>query len=90
MNKDELVTAVANRMDVPKTQAICAVKAVFDAGQEALIVHDTVNVPGFGKFAAKYCASKQSRNPNTGKTIDVPQHFVVRFSPAKALKDAVR
>ena len=90
MNKDELVTAVASRMDVPKSQAICAVNAVFDALQEALIVHDTVNVPNFGKFVPKYCASKQSRNPQTGETIDVPQHFAVRFSPAKALKDAVR
>ncbi len=90
MNKEELVTAVCNRMDVTKTQALSAVNAVFDALQEALVAHDTVNVPGFGKFAAKYCASKQSRNPQTGEAIEVPQHFVVRFSPAKALKDAVK
>lgn len=90
MNKDELVTAVASRMDVPKTQAICAVNAVFDAVSESLVAHDAVNVPNFGKFVPKYCASKQSRNPKTGEAIDVPQHFVVRFSPAKALKDAVR
>lgn len=90
MNKEELVTAVCNRMDVTKTQAICAVNAVFDAVQDALISHDSVSVPGFGKFSAKFCEATTRRNPNTGKTIDVPQHFVVRFSPAKALKDAVR
>lgn len=90
MNKEDLVVAVANRLDVPKSQAVCAVNAVFGAVAEALVAHDTASIPGFGKFAAKYCPSRQSRNPKTGETVEVPQHFVVRFAPAKALKDAVK
>lgn len=89
MNKEALAQAVANRTGMPKGAALESIDAVFESIREALISHEAVNIPGFGKFEAPYKASRVARNPATGGTVSVPAHHGVKFAPAKALKDAV-
>ncbi|MGO9903093.1 MAG: HU family DNA-binding protein [Solirubrobacteraceae bacterium] len=51
---------------------------------------DEVNVPGFGKFTVTDRAARQGRNPQTGETIQIAASQTPKFSPAGALKTALK
>ncbi|MDR2338032.1 MAG: HU family DNA-binding protein [Deltaproteobacteria bacterium] len=46
-------------------------------------------LPGLGKLQVKTSKSRIGRNPMTGAEIKIPARKKVRFTPLKALKDAV-
>ncbi|ALG68539.1 HU family DNA-binding protein [Beggiatoa leptomitoformis] len=89
MNKSELVQAVAESIDIPKTTAAKAVDAVLDSIKKALTEDDTVTLIGFGTFTVRERAARTGRNPRTGKPLDIKAAKVPVFKPGKALKDSV-
>ena len=48
-----------------------------------------VPLVGLGKMYVRKTKARTGRNPATGATIQIPARKRVRFTPAKALKDAV-
>ena len=44
---------------------------------------------GLGKLYVRHSKPRQGRNPQTGETINIPARKRVRFTAAKALKEAV-
>jgi DNA-binding protein HU-beta len=45
---------------------------------------------GFGSFKLVKRAARKGRNPQTGEELEIPETTVVKFTPAKALKELVR
>ncbi|BBC79060.1 HU family DNA-binding protein [Acetobacter orientalis] len=89
LNKQELVSAVADKVALPKAKAGEVVDAVFGAIEEALSRGQEVRLVGFGTFVTASRKAAKGRNPRTGEEIDIPASTSVRFKPGKALKDAV-
>ena len=89
MNKGELVSAVAEKAGLTKTQASEAIDAAIDAITEALKKGDEVKLVGFGTFAVADRAAGTARIPRTGETIPVPASKAPKFKAGAALKDAV-
>ena len=90
MTKAELIDAVQVAGDfATKADAKCAVEAVFEAVEAALVNGEEVRVPGFGTFKTKERAARQGRNPQTGASLKIPARTVVSFKPAAALKESV-
>ena len=89
MNKMDLISAVAEKADLPKAKAAEVVDAVFGAIEGALKKAEEVRLVGFGSFATATRKASKGRNPQTGVEIDIPESTSVRFKPGKALKDAV-
>lgn len=89
MNKNELITAVADRCDLTKGQAGDAVDAVLDTVTGALKSGDEVRLLGFGNFSVANRKATTARNPRTGETINVPASKAPKFKAGKALKEAV-
>lgn len=54
---------------------------------EALKNGETVTLPGIGTWSVKERAARSGRNPQTGEAIEIPAKRVVKFSPAKNLRD---
>ncbi len=50
---------------------------------------NTFTIPGLGKLKLKNRAARMGRNPATGETIQIKAKKVVKFSVAKAAKDAI-
>ncbi len=46
-------------------------------------------MPGLGKLMKKNRPARMGRNPATGETIKIPAKTVVKFSVAKAAKEAL-
>jgi DNA-binding protein HU-beta len=93
MNKSELVTKLAKKAGLTQAKAAEAVDAVFNANK-GLIVSELgagrkVTLPGFGTFSVRKRASRQGRNPATGKAISIPARKYPAFKVGKTLKEKV-
>ncbi|WP_319414567.1 HU family DNA-binding protein [uncultured Cohaesibacter sp.] len=89
MNKNELISAVAEKADLTKAQAGEAVDALFDIVSETLKNNEEVRIIGFGNFSVTERAATEGRNPRTGDTIQIPASKTPKFKAGKGLKDAV-
>lgn len=89
MNKKELVEMLATGNGMTKTAAGKVIDDIFESITGALTKGDKVTIPGFGIMEVRERAAKQSRNPRTGETVQVPARKAVVFKPGKALKDTV-
>ncbi len=89
MNKNELVTAVAQAAGTTKDTAQKSVDAVISSITTSLKKGNDVRLVGFGTFTRTHRAAKQGRNPQTGATIQIPAAYQAKFKAGKALKDAV-
>ena len=89
MNKTELIEHVANQADLSKAAAARAVEAVIDGVKKSLRKGGTVSLVGFGTFKVGKRAARTGRNPRTGAAVKIKAAKVPKFSPGKALKEAL-
>lgn len=91
MTKAELVDKIFAKADLPtKSKAEEALDAVIACLQEALASGETITFTGFGSFKVNDRAERKGRNPRSGEEITIPACKVVKFSPGKNLKDALK
>ena len=89
MNKSELIEAIAEEADIPKSAAERALNAFTATVSKELTKGDSVVLVGFGTFSIKDRAARTGRNPKTGEAIEIAAAKVPHFKPGKALKDSV-
>jgi DNA-binding protein HU-beta len=89
MNKQELVSAVAEAAGLTKADTDKAIDAVFTAITDSLKKGEEVRLIGFGSFSVSERAATTGRNPRTGEAIKIAASKNPKFSAGKGLKDAV-
>ena len=89
MNKTDLVEVVALKTELSKKDSEKAVKAVFEAIEEALAAGDKVQLIGFGTYSVKTRGAREGRNPKTGEKMTIAASKTPAFTAGKALKDAI-
>lgn len=89
MNKNDLVSKVAESADISKQKAASAVDAVIEAIKGSLKTGDDVRLVGFGTFSVSQRAATTGRNPRTGEPIKIPASKQPKFKAGKDLKEAV-
>ena len=89
MNKNDLVSNVAEASGLTKADAGRAVDGVFDTIASALSSGDDVRIVGFGSFSVANRAASTGRNPRTGEEIQIPASKQPKFKAGAPLKSAV-
>ena len=89
MNKQDLISAVADSSGLTKAEAGKAVEGVFDSITAALKKGDEVRLVGFGTFSVSKRKASTGRNPRTGETMTIKASAQPKFKAGKGLKDAV-
>lgn len=89
MNKPQLIDAITNYTSVNKKDVGLVLDGLASALQQKLFEGEEVTLPGIGKLRISERAARQGRNPKTGEAIQIAATTTVKFSAAKALKDAV-
>ena len=91
MTKAELVDKTYAKSGLPtKAKSEAALDATIEAITECLKAGDAITLTGFGSFKVAKRAARKGRNPRTGKEIDIAPCAVVKFTPGKSLKEAVK
>ena len=89
VNKNELITKVADSSGLSKTDAGSAVDSVIESIVGALKAGDDVRLVGFGTFSVSDRAASEGRNPRTGEKINIPASKQPKFKAGKGLKDSL-
>lgn len=89
MNKGELVVAIAERADMPKSVAARAVDALIGVVTDELKSGGEVSLVGFGSFSVKDRAGRTGRNPQNGKPIQIEAAKRASFKAGKTLNDSL-
>lgn len=89
MNKQDLISAVAESSGLSKSDATKAVEGVFDAITSSLKKGDEVRLVGFGTFSVSQRKASTGRNPRTGETMTIKASAQPKFKAGKGLKDSV-
>ncbi len=92
MNKQELIGAVAKRLDVTRARA-AEITELFFAPDGVIATElkrgGKVAISGFGNFEIRKRAAREGRNPRTGKTIDLKASMIPAFRAGRALKTLI-
>ena len=89
MKKKELIERIAEKADVPKSEAQKHFEAFEEVVTEALKAGEDVQITGFGKFSVKERRAREGRNPQTGQKMKITAQKVPSFSAGNALKEAI-
>lgn len=89
MNKQELISAMAEKANLSKKDAEAALNAFVASVEGALSKGDKVQLVGFGSFEVRDRAARTGRNPQTGAEMKIAAAKVPAFKAGKALKDLI-
>ena len=89
MNVNDLISTVAGKTGMSKSDAGKAVGGVFGAITNSLRSKTEVRLVGFGTFSVTRRAARTGRNPRTGERIQIPASNKPKFKAGKGLRDAV-
>ncbi len=91
MNKAELVGRIAKDVGITKKAAAAALDAFVGAIHDALKKKSgSIRVSDLGTFKVAARKARNGVNPQTKKKIKIAATKVPRFSPSKALREAVK
>ena len=89
MNKTQLIKAMSEKAEIPKSQAEAALNAFMETVTEQLKAGKDVLLMGFGTFQIKSRRERPGHNPRTGEAMVIPIALVPKFNPGKFLKAEV-
>lgn len=90
MNKAELIDAVAKTTKASKAQVERILDTTLDTVKNRVKKGDDVKLVGFGTFAKAKRKARKGRNPQTGKTINIPATTYPKFKAGREFKHLVR
>lgn len=90
MRKADLVAAISEKTGVPKVDVLVALEMFFKEVKDTLADGENVYVRGFGSFIIKKRAKKIGRHIKKNKAIEIPEHYIPAFKPAKIFVEQVK
>ncbi len=89
MNKNELISAVAEKTGMTKKDTERVVSATLETIAAQLAAGERVSLSGFGIFEVKERGARVGRHPVTKEPMEIPASHAPAFKASKALKDQV-
>ena len=90
MRKADLVAQISEKTGIAKVDVLVTLEAFFKEVKDSLSTGENVYVRGFGSFIVKKRAKKIGRHIKKNVAIEIPEHFIPAFKPAKIFVDAVK
>lgn len=90
MRKADVVSSIAEKTGIPKVDILVALETFFKEVKTSLTEGEPVFVRGFGSFILKKRAAKIGRNIKKNVAVEIPEHFIPAFKPAKEFMVAVK
>ena len=90
MRKSDLVNKISESTGVAKVDVLVTLEEFFTAVKDTLADGENVYIRGFGSFVIKRRAKKVGRNIKENKSIEIPEHYIPSFKPAKVFTEQVK
>lgn len=90
MRKADLVAAISEKTGVQKVDVLVTLEALFTEVKDSLATGENVYIRGFGSFVIKKRAKKIGRHIKENRSIEIPEHYIPSFKPAKVFVEQVK
>ena len=90
MRKADLVTKISEKTGIAKVDVLVTLEQFFKEVKDSLSDGENVYVRGFGSFIVKKRAKKIGRHIKKNVAIEIPEHYIPAFKPAKVFVDLVK
>jgi len=90
MRKADLVATISEKTGVPKVDVLVTLEMFFKEVKNSLATGENVYIRGFGSFVIKKRAKKIGRHIKKNEAIEIPEHFIPSFKPAKIFVEQVK
>lgn len=90
MRKADLVSIISEKTGVAKVDVLVSLETFFSEVKDTLGSGENVYVRGFGSFVIKKRAKKIGRHIKKNEAIEIPEHYIPAFKPAKIFVDQVK
>ena len=90
MRKADLVAAISEKTGVPKVDVLVTLETFFKEVKGSLADGENVYIRGFGSFIIKKRAKKIGRHIKKNIAIEIPEHYIPAFKPAKVFVEQVK
>jgi len=90
MRKSDLINRIAEKTGIPKVDVLVTLEAMFKEVKQSLIDGENIYVRGFGSFITKKRAAKIGRNIKRNLAVEIPEHYIPAFKPAKEFVNDVK
>ncbi|MGH7782008.1 MAG: HU family DNA-binding protein [Candidatus Binataceae bacterium] len=89
MTQSQVAAHMADKLGISKKAGKAALEELTALVVRELKKEGSLRLAGLGIFRKRQSKARMGRNPATGEAIKIPARTRLRFTPAKALKDAV-
>jgi DNA-binding protein HU-beta len=83
MRKADLINEISDKTGIPKVDVLVTLETMFKAVKNSLAAGQNIYIRGFGSFITKKRAAKIGRNIKKNIAVEIPEHFIPAFKPAK-------
>jgi DNA-binding protein HU-beta len=90
MRKADLINIIADKTGIPKVDVLVTIETMFKEVKDSLIKKENIYIRGFGSFIIKKRAAKIGRNIKRNVAVNIPEHFIPAFKPAKEFIQEVK
>ncbi|MBW2682877.1 MAG: integration host factor subunit beta [Deltaproteobacteria bacterium] len=89
MLKKDLVDKVSSELSMQKQDVSLAVDIILETMVDALVEDRHIELRGFGSFSVRSRKPRSTKNPRTGKIMEIPERKTLHFTMSKSLKEAL-
>lgn len=89
MLKKDLVDKVSGELSMQKQDVSMAVDIMLETMTQALVDDRRIELRGFGSFSVRSRKPRSTKNPRTGKIMEIPNRKTLHFTMSKSLKEAL-
>ena len=90
MRKADLINNIAEKTGIPKVDVLVTLETMFKEVKDTLSQGENIYIRGFGSFIPKKRAAKVGRNIKKNIAVDIPEHYIPAFKPAKEFVQEVK
>ena len=90
MRKADLINRIYDKTGIPKVDVLVTLETMFKEVKDTLSQGENIYIRGFGSFITKKRAAKVGRNIKKNIAVDIPEHYIPAFKPAKEFVQEVK
>jgi DNA-binding protein HU-beta len=90
MRKADVVNTIAEKTGTSKVDVLVTLESFFKEVKASLTAGEPIYIRGFGSFILKKRAAKVGRNIRKGVSVQIAEHFIPAFKPAKEFMQEVK
>lgn len=90
MRKADLINKISDKTGIPKVDVLVTLETMFKSIKTSLAAGENIYIRGFGSFIIKKRAAKVGRNIKKNIAVNIPEHFIPAFKPAKEFTKEIK